>query len=77
MRDPSTVKAALFRGFYGRPKVNFQPSLRDCTPLAYPTQHCVLGYSQPSLSGLNPGLVSSHPNTEGRPLQKSDLVQMP
>ncbi len=27
----------------------FQPSLRDWTSLVYPTQHFVLGYSQPSL----------------------------
>jgi hypothetical protein len=27
----------------------FQPSLRDWISFVYPTQHCVLGYSQASL----------------------------
>jgi hypothetical protein len=33
----------------GRPRVTFSRPLRDWTSLVYPTQHCVLGYSQPSL----------------------------
>jgi hypothetical protein len=44
-----------------------QPSLRDLTSLVYPTQRCVLGYSQPSLPGLNPGLVGSQADTSATP----------